>query len=77
MKLYAYESHLGGVYFDKKYNESWLKTCNQCGDSDHCFGSFESSSKFIEFMKDEDGFIPYVEQTIEKDWQEEEGTGNE
>lgn len=72
MKLYVYEDHLGGLYFDKNYHSSWLDYCEQCGDSDYCFGQFESPTKFIEWLKDEDGFIPYDEDYIKKGWELEE-----
>lgn len=72
MGLYVYENHLGGVYFDKDYNENWLETCDQCGDSDRCFGEFKSATDFIEWIKDVDGYLPYDESTIMEDWKHEE-----
>ena len=47
--MWAYESHLGGLYFTGKRVVAVNLYCDQCDDSDEELGNFESAVKFIEY----------------------------
>ena len=47
--MWAYESHLGGLYFTGKRVGTVNLYCDQCGDFDEELGNFESAVKFIEY----------------------------
>ena len=47
--MWAYESHLGGIYFENKRKSPNDLYCGQCDDSDEELGNFESAVKFIEY----------------------------
>lgn len=68
MKLYVYENHLGGLYFDTEYNEGYLRLCETCWDSDIFLGSFESADELIEDLIDEDGYLMYEPDYIKEEW---------
>ena len=46
--MWAYESHLGGLYFDDERVSTIDLYCDQCDDSDEELGNFESAVKFLE-----------------------------
>ena len=46
--MWAYESHLGGIYFENKRKSPNDLYCDQCDDSDEELGNFESAVKFLE-----------------------------
>ena len=47
--MWAYESHLGGLYFEDERVSTRDLYCIQCGDFDEELGNFESAVKFIEY----------------------------
>lgn len=47
--MWAYESHLGGLYFEDERLSTRDLYCDQCDDSDEELGNFESAVKFIEY----------------------------
>ena len=47
--MWAYESHLGGIYFENKRKSPNDLYCGQCDDSDEELGNFDSAVKFIEY----------------------------
>ena len=50
---YLYENHMGGIYTsDEKLDYDYLY-CEQCGDSDWLYGSFETFKEFWKLFKDE------------------------
>lgn len=63
---YAYESHLGGVYFTNKHQV--IRVCRQCGDSDRLIGVFDTLEEFVKAETDEEGFCPYVQKYLEEEW---------
>ena len=46
--MWAYESHLGGIYFENKRKSPNDLYCGQCDDSDEELGNFDSAVKFLE-----------------------------
>ena len=46
--MWAYESHLGGLYFTGKRVATVNLYCDQCDDSDEELGNFDSAVKFLE-----------------------------
>ena len=48
--MWAYESHLGGLYFRDERLSTRDLYCIQCGDSDEELGNFESAVKFLEYF---------------------------
>ena len=46
--MWAYESHLGGIYFENKRKSPNDLYCGQCDDFDEELGNFESAVKFLE-----------------------------
>ena len=46
--MWAYESHLGGLYFEDERVSTRDLYCIQCGDFDEELGNFESAVKFLE-----------------------------
>lgn len=46
--MWAYESHLGGIYFENKRKSPNDLYCGQCDDFDWELGNFESAVKFLE-----------------------------
>lgn len=46
--MWAYESHLGGIYFESKRKSPNDLYCSQCDDFDWELGNFESAVKFLE-----------------------------
>ena len=46
--MWAYESHLGGLYFTGKRVVTVNLYCDQCDDSDEELGNFDSAVKFLE-----------------------------
>lgn len=46
--MWAYESHLGGIYFESKRKSLNDLYCSQCDDFDWELGNFESAVKFLE-----------------------------
>lgn len=46
--MWAYESHLGGIYFENKRKSPNDLYCDQCDDSDEELGEFDSAVKFLE-----------------------------
>lgn len=48
--MWAYESHLGGLYFEDERVSTRDLYCIQCGDSDEELGNFESAVKFLEYF---------------------------
>lgn len=46
--MWAYESHLGGLYFKDERMSTRDLYCNQCDDFDWELGNFESAVKFLE-----------------------------
>lgn len=46
--MWAYESHLGGLYFDDERVSTRDLYCDQCDDSDEELGNFDSAVKFLE-----------------------------
>lgn len=50
---YLYIHHLGGFsIYDELLDDDYLY-CEQCGDSDYLYGSFETFQEFWELFKDE------------------------
>ena len=47
--MWAYESHLGGLYFSDERVSTRDLYCIQCDDSDEELGNFDSAVKFIEY----------------------------
>ena len=47
--MWAYESHLGGLYFEDERVSTRDLYCDQCDDSDEELGDFDSAVKFIEY----------------------------
>ena len=48
MIMWAYESHLGGIYFENKRKSPNDLYCGQCDDFDWDLGEFDSAVKFLE-----------------------------
>ena len=46
--MWAYESHLGGLYFEDERLSTVNLYCDQCDDSDEELGNFDSAVKFLE-----------------------------
>ena len=46
--MWAYESHLGGLYFDDERVSTVNLYCDQSDDSDEALGNFDSAVKFLE-----------------------------
>lgn len=46
--MWAYESHLGGLYFEDERLSTRDLYCSQCDDFDWELGNFESAVKFLE-----------------------------
>ena len=46
--MWAYESHLGGLYFEDERKSTRDLYCSQCDDFDWELGNFESAVKFLE-----------------------------
>ena len=46
--MWAYESHLGGLYFEDERLSTRDLYCDQCDDSDEELGNFDSAVKFLE-----------------------------
>lgn len=46
--MWAYESHLGGIYFENKRKSPNDLYCGQCDDFDWELGEFYSAVKFLE-----------------------------
>ena len=46
--MWAYESHLGGLYFEDERVSTGDLYCDQCDDSDEELGEFDSAVKFLE-----------------------------
>lgn len=46
--MWAYESHLGGLYFKDERLSTRDLYCNQCDDFDWELGEFDSAVKFLE-----------------------------
>ena len=46
--MWAYESHLGGLYFRDERLSTRDLYCSQCDDSDEELGNFDSAVKFLE-----------------------------
>lgn len=46
--MWAYESHLGGLYFEDERVSTRDLYCSQCDDFDEELGNFESADKFLE-----------------------------
>lgn len=62
--MWAYESHLGGLYFEDKRLSARDLYCSQCDDFDWELGNFESAVKFLERLApmisaDDDDFCVY------------------
>lgn len=62
--MWAYESHLGGIYFESKRKSPNDLYCSQCDDFDWELGNFESAVKFLECLAprisaDDDDFCVY------------------
>ena len=62
--MWAYESHLGGLYFEDERVSTRDLYCDQCDDSDEELGNFESAVKFLEHLApmisaDDDDFCVY------------------
>ena len=62
--MWAYESHLGGIYFENKRKSPNDLYCGQCDDFDWELGEFESAVKFLERLApmisaDDDDFCVY------------------
>ena len=47
--MWAYESHLGGIYFENKRKSPNDLYCGQCDDFDWELGEFDSAVKFLEY----------------------------
>lgn len=43
--MYLYEGHMGGLYTNEDYLDFEELYCESCGDSDFCFGSFETEEE--------------------------------
>lgn len=48
--MWAYESHLGGLYFRDERLSARDLYCSQCDDFDWELGNFESAVKFLECL---------------------------
>ena len=46
--MWAYESHLGGLYFEDERLSTRDLYCDQCDDSDEELGNFDSAVKLLE-----------------------------
>ena len=46
--MWAYESHLGGLYFEDERVSTRDLYCSQCDDFDEELGEFDSAVKFLE-----------------------------
>ena len=46
--MWAYESHLGSLYFEDERASTRDLYCDQCDDFDEELGNFESAVKFLE-----------------------------
>ena len=62
--MWAYESHLGGLYFRDERVSTRDLYCYQCDDFDWELGNFESAVKFLERLApmisaDDDDFCVY------------------
>ena len=62
--MWAYESHVGGLYFRDERVSTRDLYCIQCGDFDEELGNFESAVKFLEYFAprisaDDDDFCVY------------------
>ena len=62
--MWAYESHLGGLYFEDERVSTRDLYCDQCDDSDEELGNFDSAVKFLEccaprISADDDDFCVY------------------
>ena len=62
--MWAYESHLGGLYFRDERLSTRDLYCYQCDDFDWELGNFESAVKFLERLApmisaDDDDFCVY------------------
>ena len=40
--IHLYENHLGGYYTADEYDEDFLETCEDCGDSDWYIGRYDT-----------------------------------
>ena len=60
--VHVYGSHMGGVYFSKDYDESYLDRCEQCFDSDQYLGFVYSLPQLKAMLREES----YVEDYIVK-----------
>ena len=68
MGAYVYESHLGGYYTsDELLDSDWLY-CKQCGDSDWCYGWYDTFKEFLESNADnidvDDGWGGYTLESV-------------
>ena len=71
MRVYVYESHLGGLYTSDDYIPSDELYCEQCGDSDWCLGCYNTFREFIESNADiidaDDGWGGYALASVIED----------
>lgn len=71
MSVYAYESHLGGLYTSDDYIPYDELYCEQCGDSDWCLGWYDTFKKFLEYNADDidvgDGWGGYALDSVIED----------
>lgn len=60
--VHVYENHMGGVYFSKDYDESYLETCEQCFDSDWYLGFAYSLSQLKAMLREESYGESYIKE---------------
>lgn len=63
---HVYENHMGGVYFSKDYDESYLKTCEQCFDSDQYLGFAYSLPQLKAMLREESYAEDYIKEVCNK-----------
>lgn len=64
---HVWENHLGGLYTDDEYVESYSETCEQCGDSDWYLGEFDNADQLIEYLMGYE--LSYIRSLFEEDTQ--------
>lgn len=60
--MHVYENHMGGVYFSKEYDESYLDTCEQCFDSDQYLGFAYSLPQLKAMLREESYAEDYIKE---------------
>ena len=61
-----YENHMGGIYFSEEILDYEYLYCDQCGDSDWYLGHADTWEDVLNLISEEDGWIPYAEDYINR-----------